>query len=78
MSGPNTFMADAKREEFRKYLEKNGVMDILTKSLAVMYAEPEKPADPLKFLTGLMGRAQTGILDLKLFDFLVSLLWKAG
>ncbi|CAG5117819.1 unnamed protein product [Candidula unifasciata] len=41
---------DSKREEFRKYLEKAGVLDTLTKVLVVLYEEPEKPNNALDFL----------------------------
>ena len=34
--------ADSKREEFRKYLEKAGVLDAMTKVLVGLYEEPEK------------------------------------
>ena len=34
---------DTKKEEFRKYLEKAGVLDLLTKSLVSLY-EVRKPA----------------------------------
>lgn len=40
---------DSKREEFRKYLEKAGAMDALTKVLVMLYDEPEKPADALEY-----------------------------
>ncbi|XP_029202375.1 c-Myc-binding protein-like isoform X1 [Acropora millepora] len=43
-------VADSKREEFRKYLEKAGVMDALTKVLVNLYEEPEKPANALDFM----------------------------
>ena len=33
MSGKSTAQIDAKREEFRKYLEKEGVLESLTKAL---------------------------------------------
>ena len=33
MSSKNTAQIDAKREEFRKYLEKEGVLESLTKAL---------------------------------------------
>ncbi|KAG8223633.1 hypothetical protein J437_LFUL016589 [Ladona fulva] len=39
---------DAKREEFRRYLEKSGVMDAFTKVLVGLYEEPEKPNDALE------------------------------
>lgn len=38
-----------KREEFRKYLERTGVMDTLTKILVNLYEEPEKPVDALEY-----------------------------
>uniref|UniRef100_A0A1B6BWP6 c-Myc-binding protein n=1 Tax=Clastoptera arizonana TaxID=38151 RepID=A0A1B6BWP6_9HEMI len=41
---------DSKREEFRKYLEKNGVLDALTKTLVLLYEEPEKPEDALEYV----------------------------
>ncbi|CAL1538022.1 unnamed protein product [Lymnaea stagnalis] len=42
--------SDCKREEFRKYLEKAGIVDILTKILVALYEEPEKPNNALDFL----------------------------
>lgn len=36
---------DAKREEFRKYLERAGVMDAVTKALVSLYEEEEKPGE---------------------------------
>jgi hypothetical protein len=47
--------ADSKREEFRKYLEKAGVMDVLTKVLVGLYEEPEKPNNALDFLKQHLG-----------------------
>jgi len=38
-----------KREEFRRYLEKCGVMDALTRILVSLYEETEKPADALEY-----------------------------
>ncbi|KAJ3185733.1 hypothetical protein HDU85_001092 [Gaertneriomyces sp. JEL0708] len=38
---------DHKKEDFRKYLEKNGIIDALTRGL---YEEPEKPENPLEYL----------------------------
>ncbi|KXJ17086.1 c-Myc-binding protein isoform X2 [Exaiptasia diaphana] len=43
-------VADSKREEFRKYLEKAGVLDALTKVLVNLYEEPEKPSNALDFV----------------------------
>ncbi|XP_067946255.1 c-Myc-binding protein-like isoform X2 [Watersipora subatra] len=47
--------ADSKREEFRKYLEKAGVLDCLTKVLVGLYEEPEKPSDALDFIKEHLG-----------------------
>jgi len=47
--------ADSKREEFRKYLEKSGVLDSLTKVLVGLYEEPEKPNNALDFLKQHLG-----------------------
>jgi len=41
---------DSKKEEFRKYLERSGVIDALTKVLVALYEEPEKPANALDFV----------------------------
>ncbi|RZC39939.1 hypothetical protein BDFB_003790 [Asbolus verrucosus] len=50
MSNPTYKPSEGKREEFRKYLEKNGVMDALTKVLVNLYEEPEKPEDALEYI----------------------------
>nr|CAI5842511.1 unnamed protein product [Callosobruchus analis] len=42
--------SEGKREEFRKYLEKNGIMDALTKVLVNLYEEPDKPEDALQYI----------------------------
>eukprot|EP00038_Savillea_parva_P007336 m.169404 g.169404 ORF g.169404 m.169404 type:complete len:89 (+) comp13095_c0_seq1:65-331(+) len=41
-----------KKEEYRVYLEKQGVIDALTKGLVDLYEQPEKPANDgaLEFL----------------------------
>ena len=41
---------EAKKDEFRAYLEKNGVVDQLTKVLVSLYEETEKPNNPLEFI----------------------------
>ncbi|CAH8617899.1 unnamed protein product [Heterobilharzia americana] len=41
---------NSKREEFRKYLEKSGVIDAVTKVLVGLYEEPEKPDNALDFI----------------------------
>ena len=46
---------EQKKEEFRKYLEKNGVIDQLTKVLVGLYEEPEKPANVSEFIKRSLG-----------------------
>jgi hypothetical protein len=46
---------DAKKEEFRKYLEKAGVVDALTKVLVGLYEEPERPSHAVEYLKKYMG-----------------------
>jgi seryl-tRNA synthetase len=42
--------SDSRREEFRKYLEKAGVLDALSKALVGLYEESERPSDALEYL----------------------------
>ena len=51
--------ADAKKDEFRKYLEKAGVLELLTKSLVSLYEEPEKPPSALDYLKASVGSSQS-------------------
>ncbi|KAJ3285991.1 hypothetical protein BCR33DRAFT_296936 [Rhizoclosmatium globosum] len=46
---------DQKKEDFRKYLEKNGIIDALTKVLVGLYEEPEKPESPIEFIKQFLG-----------------------
>ncbi|XP_012264250.1 c-Myc-binding protein [Athalia rosae] len=46
---------DAKREMFRKYLERAGVMEALTKVLVSLYEETEKPEDALEYVRKNLG-----------------------
>ena len=46
---------EQKKEEFRKYLEKNGVIDQLTKVLVGLYEEPEKPPNVSEFIKKSLG-----------------------
>ena len=48
-------ISDQKKDEFRKYLEKAGVVDQLTKVLVGLYEEGEKPAAPLDFIKKCLG-----------------------
>merc|ERR1712002_78005 len=63
---------DSKREEFRKYLEKAGVLDTLTKVLVALYEEPEKPNDALDFLKLHLGTAGPDTADVEALRLQVS------
>ena len=47
--------SEAKKEEFRKYLESNHVIDALTKALVNLYEEPDKPEKPVDFIKRVLG-----------------------
>ncbi|KAB0794737.1 hypothetical protein PPYR_04140 [Photinus pyralis] len=49
-ANPNYKPSESKREEFRKYLEKTGVMDALTKVLVSLYEEPDKPDNAVEYI----------------------------
>ncbi|KND02503.1 uncharacterized protein SPPG_02962 [Spizellomyces punctatus DAOM BR117] len=46
---------DHKKEDFRKYLEKNGIIDALTKVLVGLYEEPEKPENAMDYVKQFLG-----------------------
>ena len=46
---------EQKKEEFRKYLERAGVIDQLTKVLVGLYEEPEKPGNAIEFIKKYLG-----------------------
>ena len=46
---------EQKKEDFRKYLEKAGVIDQLTKVLVGLYEEPEKPNNVIEFIKKALG-----------------------
>ncbi|KAI9099443.1 hypothetical protein DFS34DRAFT_649162 [Phlyctochytrium arcticum] len=48
---------DHKKEDFRKYLEKNGIIDALTKVLVGLYEEPEKPESAMDYVKQFLGGA---------------------
>merc|ERR1712054_687832 len=60
MSSATYQTPDSKKEEFRKYLEKSGVIDALTKVLVRLYEEPEKPGNALDFIKQYLG-ASVGV-----------------
>jgi len=52
--------ADSQKEEFRKYLEKNGVISQLTRVLVGLYEEPERPSNAIDYIKKFLG-APTGV-----------------
>merc|ERR1712216_849589 len=54
---------ESKKEEFRKYLERSGVIDALTKVLVALYEEPEKPANALYFIKQYLGAPTSGDVE---------------
>eukprot|EP00741_Cyanophora_paradoxa_P009702 tig00001600_g9399.t1 len=50
---------DSKKDEFRKYLERSGVIDAVTKVFVALYEEPEKPANALDFIKTYLGAPTT-------------------
>ncbi|KAL0113636.1 hypothetical protein PUN28_012642 [Cardiocondyla obscurior] len=54
----------AKRDEFRKYLERSGVMDALTKILASLYEETDKPTDALEYIRKNLGNVVDNTLEI--------------
>merc|ERR1712168_1360118 len=58
---------DSKREEFRKYLETNGVVDALTKVLVSLYEEPEKARDSLDYIQKNIGVAGPDAVNIEVY-----------
>ncbi|GFT63028.1 hypothetical protein NPIL_685521 [Nephila pilipes] len=46
---------DSEREEFRKYLESSGLLDVLTRIMEDLYEKDSRPTDPLSFLSNALG-----------------------
>ena len=54
---------EAKKDEFRAYLEKTGVVDQLTKVLVSLYEETDKPTNPLEFIKRNMSAPEEIVQD---------------
>jgi hypothetical protein len=48
MSNQNINKSDNKKDDFRSYLEKTGVVDQLTRVLVSLYEENDKPTNALE------------------------------
>eukprot|EP00818_Percolomonas_sp_WS_P001873 CAMPEP_0117441170 /NCGR_PEP_ID=MMETSP0759-20121206/3494_1 /TAXON_ID=63605 /ORGANISM="Percolomonas cosmopolitus, Strain WS" /LENGTH=98 /DNA_ID=CAMNT_0005233011 /DNA_START=60 /DNA_END=356 /DNA_ORIENTATION=+ len=44
-----------RKEEFRKYLESNGVVDAITKVFVGLYEQEARPEDPLQYIRQNLG-----------------------
>mgnify|MGYP003471431688 FL=1 len=54
----------AKKDEFRRYLEKTGVLDALTKVLVGLYEEPDRSAiNALEYVKQYLGAAPPPAVD---------------
>ncbi|XP_034409410.1 c-Myc-binding protein-like [Cyclopterus lumpus] len=54
---------DPKREHFRRYLEKAGVVDSLTSVLVSLYEQPDKPSNALEFVKQHLNSGGQAITD---------------
>jgi hypothetical protein len=63
-AAPNNSQSnEQKKEEFRKYLERSGVIDQLTKVLVGLYEEPEKPVNSVEFIKKCLGAPSDTDID---------------
>lgn len=46
---------DSKKEEYRRYLEKSGVTDAITKVLVGLYEEPDRPPNAIDYIKKYLG-----------------------
>ncbi|KAJ5068096.1 c-myc-binding protein [Anaeramoeba ignava] len=46
---------ETKKDEFKKYLDRTGVIDALTKALVSLYEQPEKPEEAIEYIQKYMG-----------------------
>ncbi|XP_037329881.2 c-Myc-binding protein-like [Pungitius pungitius] len=56
-------VAESKREEFRRYLEKSGVLDTITSVLVQLYEENDKPDNALDFIKAQLNGAGPDPVD---------------
>ncbi|XP_042362905.1 c-Myc-binding protein-like isoform X1 [Plectropomus leopardus] len=49
--------SESKREQFRRYLEKSGVLDTITSVLVALYEDTDKPDNALDFIKLHLGAA---------------------
>mmetsp|Transcript_6250 Transcript_6250/g.11117 ORF Transcript_6250/g.11117 Transcript_6250/m.11117 type:complete len:107 (+) Transcript_6250:156-476(+) len=54
-SGKAYSTPEERKEEYRRYLDKAGVVDAITKVLVGLYEEPERPPKPIEFIKRYFG-----------------------
>jgi len=54
---------DNKKEEYKRYLEKTGVTDALTKVMVGLYEEPDRPQNAIDYIKKYLG-GQAGATEL--------------
>merc|ERR1712083_1051770 len=62
---PETKKPETKREEFRKYLDQAGLLDLLTQFLVTLYEEPEKPTDAVAYMKKTLATANPDSADIE-------------
>jgi hypothetical protein len=63
-NGGNNSNSDfSKKDEFRRYLEKSGVLDALTKVLVGLYEEPDRPNNALDYMKRYLGAPSAVDID---------------
>ncbi|XP_071450690.1 c-Myc-binding protein homolog [Hetaerina americana] len=65
MSNNRLGYLDAKREEFRRYLELSGVMDAFTKVLVGLYEEADRPKDALEYVKKHLGNDRPEVVEVE-------------
>lgn len=51
-------MTEQKHENFRRYLEENGVMEAIIHAIVSLHEEQQKPSDPANYIKQLIGDAK--------------------
>lgn len=59
---------DSEREEFRKYLESSGILDVMTRILKELYEKKEKPSDPLSYFTNALRAVNYDIREISALE----------
>lgn len=61
-------LVDNKRDQFRRYVESHGVVDMLTKVLIQLMTIPEKPENPIEFIREQVGASLKEKQQMKILE----------